>query len=350
MTVPQRTVQIHAITLLAAATLMMAARPTASRADYDYGDLRTWDLVVIGKNLGPGNTGNYSIGSDVEGRTLIGGSTSGSPGPIAINLQGLSSFNNVDTIVVAGNVTNPIQIKNGNAVVSSTASASNILRAGTGSVVVDTMNLSTLSGRLATELNGVSSNLLALASYGQNVTTPGSPQAVNFTTSAANTRDGIAVFNINGGLLSSSKVQQIDLKNTGNATSIIFNVSGTGVSITNNFLSGFANNASRILFNFYEATTVHDTTALHGALLAPGAALLNTTQLNGPVYVNSFSQSGEVHLPFANFASQSGFGQSTPLYTGYFPAVVPEPSTLALSALGLAGVAIISRRRSRRAG
>ena len=64
----------------------------------------------------------------------------------------------------------------------------------------------------------------------------------------------------------------------------------------------------------------------NGAILAPLANLQNSTAIDGSVWVKSFTQSGEVHLP--NFTQ----------YT-----TIPAPGAASLMALG--GLLIVRRRR-----
>jgi len=175
-----------------------------------------------------------------------------------------------------------------------------------------------------TEMLALSSVLHGMTATGTVNLPAGQPAGVTFN--AVPNAQGVAVFNVSGSaLLSSSLVQQIDLQ-FGSATSVIINVSGTTVNYNGgNMVGGMnATNASRILWNFYEATTVSVDRQLFGAVLAPLAHLSNSTTIVGSTVASSFTQRGEVHVP---------------TYVGY----VPAAGTPAMMLLG--GLAALRRRR-----
>lgn len=321
-------------TILALAVTCLVTASGLASAGYNYGSLQNYDLVV---------TQNYHPGGDVEGRALIGGNVSGGNGPIGSRLQ-TPNFNNTDTFIVGGSVESQVQAQNGNARVSNSASASNILLNGTGSTIVDS-GLSGLGAAIQTQLNTVSANLNALASTGTDPTVPSSPGAIIFNAVPVN---GVAVFHVSGNLFSSQNVQQISL-NANGATSIVINVSGTNDVVDRNFVGAdFGNDAIRrtVIFNFYQNTGSLTVSSLQGSLLAPTATLSNSGSINGSVFVQNFNQGGEVHLPSQSISNLS---PTTPLYTGIFPTTaVPEPGAWLLMGLGIPACLAYAQYQRRR--
>jgi len=86
------------------------------------------------------------------------------------------------------------------------------------------------------------------------------------------------------------------------------------------FTTNFAR--ANVIWNFVDATSITLQRGFSGAILAPNAHLTNVNDIDGSVFVGSFTQNGEVHLPN---------------YTG----VIPAPGAVAL--LGVAG--LLGRRR-----
>jgi len=141
-----------------------------------------------------------------------------------------------------------------------------------------------------------------------------------------NPLDKLAVFEIDGSLLSTQNIS-FDMTGLDPDETVLINVAGTDIDIDQvNFLGGFGTGTlaeSRVLFNFFEATSIDITRTTVGALLAPLAHVTNTVNLEGTLVAKSFTQNGEVHLE---------------TFTG----TIPEPASLALLA---AGLTLTARRR-----
>ena len=143
-----------------------------------------------------------------------------------------------------------------------------------------------------------------------------------------------AVFNITTADLAKANNQGLDFQVKPNAT-VIVNISGTSASLSNfqMFLNGAS--PSNILYNFTNATSISDSNvAIEGTVIAPTAAVtLGFTHVDGSLYVASLNGTGELHdKPF----------------TGTVP-TGPEPTSMALSLIGLGTVGVVFYRKRLRA-
>lgn len=279
------------------------------------GVVNSWNLVVLN-----GWTNNSQ---DVEGNAFCGGNFTGGAPTIAKNLNA-AAYAGIDTLVVAGttNVSN-INLHAGNFSHGGSVTG-NVNHNGGGTTHTD----ATLTARgqaMGAELIGLSNSLRNLAADSTAAFPSGQPGAVRYN--ATGGADGIAVFSVDAAnVFNNNLIQQIEL-NVNGASQIVINVAGATVNFNNGNMVGAWSSAfarSNVIWNFYEATSINLDRNFNGALLAPLAHLTNSTAIDGSVFVSSFTQSGEVHLPF---------------YTG----TVPAPSALAL--MGIAAVASGRRRR-----
>jgi choice-of-anchor A domain-containing protein len=279
--------------------------------------INDWNLIVLN------NLQNNS--QDIEGRTWVGGNftSSGSP-TVAKNLTPASNFAGITTLAVVGNVSvGNINQQSGNLRYGGTFSG-NFNANGGGNRAQD--------GSLAAQAPSFASGLSSISSFYQTLTTNstvtlpsgGQPGAVTYNASPVN---GLAVFSVSAAnVFNSNLIQQMNL-NVNGATAIVINVSGTTVNFTNGNMTGAWTSSfarANVIWNFFEANTITLDRNFNGALLAPNAHLTNSTAIDGSVFVRSFNQSGEVHLP--NFR---GF--------------IPAPGAMAL----LAGAGVLASRRRR---
>lgn len=124
---------------------------------------------------------------------------------------------------------------------------------------------------------------------------------------------------------------------------LVINVGGTSLSIAENFLSDAmfsqkSDIATKVIWNFYEATSIAFGAEFWGTVLAPYASVSNNNALNGSVVVASFTQGGEVHLPV--------FGARSPAPTRRRRRRCPNPAPPCCFSAASRGLAA-TRRRSR---
>lgn len=285
--------------------LVLFAGQTHASAQHAF-PLPDYNLVVLG---------DLESNSEVEGTTFVGGNLNGPSSNYGTRLVGLT-----DALVVGGDINGNPKNLFGNAVVGGSANAILNFNNG-GSLRSETVDVSSISQSLLDASNhyrSMSSNSI--------VEKPGTqPGPMKFK---AQVTGGTAVFDISIADFFSSKVQQIEFELNG-ADKAIINVSGTSGTWNagGNFVGSSATRemSGKVLWNFYEATSLDLQRQLIGALLAPNAHVTNGTPLKGGAFVSSMTQNGEVHVP---------------------PAVVVPTPTAALASLGGLMVLGLRRRRS----
>ncbi|WZO98411.1 choice-of-anchor A family protein [Isosphaeraceae bacterium EP7] len=280
-------------------------------------------------------TGDFTQNSHVDYNTFIGGNLKGSGGVFSMS----NNFPVGPGLTIAGTAvgsSNQQVNSNRNLVVSSAGAAGTVHLNG-GSLVIDS-TLATQAAQISQELQNDSIAFKALA------TNQAGPVVANngqftFTVNAATAVNGVAVFNINGALLSSNSVQN-GLSLAGDfasVSSIIINVTGTSITTNGNF-NGAWNGApisAKTLWNFADATTLTLNNNFQGAILAVNAAVTHSSvSTDGSLFAKSLVSNGEIHKS---------------LYSGYVPSpsVVPEPASLVMAGIGAAFAMVTARRRAR---
>jgi choice-of-anchor A domain-containing protein len=105
--------------------------------------------------------------------------------------------------------------------------------------------------------------------------------------------NGVAVFNITAANLDS--IGEIQFNRNG-ADTVIVNVSGSNVTLNDNFLGGTANLGEHVIWNFTDATDLTLTTAWGGSVLAPKATAHTYNYIQGSAVFGSLVQDGEMHV------------------------------------------------------
>lgn len=179
---------------------------------------------------------------------------------------------------------------------------------------------------LSTQLEGVAANSTVTSSNGT-VTFNATPNA-----------QGQAVFDISASVLTGGNENVVF--DTNGATTIVVDVdascNGSNCTISlpssTNFLDP-TEDASEIVWNFYNATTLNFGSEFGGTVLAPDATVTNSNPIDGDLIASAFDGGGELHnYPFI----------------GNLTFAVPEPATLGIMVVGLLGLVVVRRRRAAR--
>lgn len=287
-----------------AATLLSTATSFA-------GAISTYNLVV---------TGNLDSTSEVEGRTFVGGTLTGSASNYGIGLLPAANYAGTDTLTVGGAISvSNINISTGNVRHGSTVSGNVNLNGPSNPQNIFDPSVPSLIPGIASEL-ATTSNALAALSANSTASLPnGNPGPGNFN-AAPSGPNNLAVFSVSGAAAFSNSFMQTLHLNAAGASAIVVNVSGTNITFNQgNMDSSWQAYRSKLIWNFYQATSLSIDRAFNGAILAPNANLTNSTNIDGSVFVASFTQRGEVHLPN---------------YTGY----TPEPASMFVLGLAVLGL------------
>ncbi|BAZ08651.1 hypothetical protein NIES4071_04560 [Calothrix sp. NIES-4071] len=126
---------------------------------------------------------------------------------------------------------------------------------------------------------------------------------------------------------------------TADPDSTVVNVSGKDISLKNFGFNIAGTTRGKILYNFFEATSITaEGIGIEGSILAPLAKFnFNNGQINGNLIVASLSGTGESH----NYLFD---GDLPDIATNPDPKTVPEPASILGLAL-LTGIAIKKRNQ-----
>lgn len=288
--------------------------------------------------------GNYSAGNETEGSAFVSGTyTPGGQSRFAFNSgsvqrdetnvlwlnNGVANSNR--TTLISGSVVSRTSVSSnlfnlngngqGNPSINQGAAAWSSAIAGLGYGLTSTTNL----------VNTVRSASSQWAALTANSTVRNTNNGAFTFTATPGMIDGhsVAVFNVSSSVFSTQNIGRLEAQMNG-AETLLINVSGLTANINADFANGFTNNESKIIFNFYEATTVNVNRNFRGGIYAP---LATVNQLNGnfdgTVVANVLNQKFEIH---------------DKRFDGYLPYNVPEPSAPLLAAIG-ASLALCVRRR-----
>lgn len=323
--------------------------------------LKEWNLIVLG---------DLTSSSEVEGRTFVGGDLNGNSSNYMIRVPstsvtdepgltvvgdvngGTKNLNNGSGAIVGGNVNSGFNL-NGDpqtvlvgGTISNTNVNSNTVTSGLSSSSSTFLSdLELQKSVLTSSLTDLSTSLSGLTAT-STVDISGNRATFNATPNS----DGLAVFNITSDQLNS--IGEIAF-NLNGADTVIVNVSGTDITLNDNFLGGTNGLGEHVIWNFPDAENLALTTAWGGSVLAPNADATTSNYIQGSAVFGSLTQNGEMHLgtysgnyvPSGSSSSSSSGGSSGD------PTSVPEAPTTLLFLLGAGGVAaLVAARRRRKNG
>lgn len=192
-------------------------------------------------------------------------------------------------------------------------------------------------------LAGLSAQMLNTAAFfNGKPTTPGasfSTAGNNLSFTPAYDAAGISLINIPASALTTQNLQYNTPPSVPAGRALIINVTGVPTTLNWQVNAGGSNTAGQnVLWIFQTASNfnLNLNSRWVGSILAPTANLSNVTAIEGGVYVNNFTQRGEVHLPMATNTTR------TPPITTEIP--IPEPTAVAL--LAVPALAAVRRRRA----
>jgi choice-of-anchor A domain-containing protein len=300
------------------AALLVLAAPVATAGTIS--SMQQYSLIVFG---------DLDNNSNIHGKTFVGGSLTGmNSHDFAINIPGTPGSE--VTVRVGGNINagNPLNVNAGSVEVGGTINRPINLNGGAGATATAGLpqDISTIQAELESASLGFAA-LMANSSanlVGNQLTFEAAPDGplnrAVFQVSAAN-------------IFSNPAVANIDI-NLNGASEVVINVSGASADFNQgNMLGNFALNSTRekVLWNFYEATSIETFRRLDGSLLAPLAHLTINQNVEGSVAVASMTQRAEVHFPVPTITPDPNF--------------IPEPHALSLALMG--AFAMLTRRGRR---
>ncbi len=268
--------------------------------------LNQFNLVVFG---------DHQLNSQVHGRAFIGGDVTGAGQITTKNyVRPPSSFADVTVVGdVKGsvNVQDPVTVDVGGVVTGAINNNPN------GVVNQNVAGLDAVASHFAATLKQASQDVAGLTA--------------NATTTAINVNQGVKFVGLTGELTVFSVMAsdfigneiRIDLNG---ADAILINVAGANLSFGQNFNTDMDVGA-RVIWNFFEATTLNIGNRWVGSVLAPLATVSNGNNIHGALVAAAFNQGGQVH--------QQAWTGAIPTTEVTTPIPLPAAAWLLLGGMGL---------------
>jgi len=304
--------------LVAVGMLVLPVSAPALKADVN-SFLGNWNVIT---------SGDATLNDPVAGRTYVGGNLSYG-NQMATGESSVAGTN--ITLAVTGNINSWANVQYGSAV------------AGGSSVYIALNNGTLTSGSpvpaAISPVTSLVNNSLYWSTLTPNSTITTGPGSVTFSTTAGNS---VAVFDVTGAQTFNANLYNgIGLSLASGVNTVIVNVNATTINGGYvPFLSSFQNAAGtgKVLFNFYNATSIDLTAQVYGYIVAPNATVNLHSGVEGGIMAASINNLGGmgVALPAGSTGSS---------WTGSLPDVTPTPEPGSLALLGLGAAALWRFRR-----
>ena len=288
--------------------------------------LANWNVVTVG---------DATLNDPVAGRIFVGGNLNYG-NQVATGESAVAATN--VTLAVAGNINSWANIQHGSVVAGGTSQylALNGGTLTTGSPVPAA--ISPVSALLASSLYWSTLTPNSTVSYG--------PGSATFNTTAGS---AVAVFNVTGAQTFNANLYNgIGLTLAAGVNSVIINVDATTINGGYTpFLSSFQNafGTGKVIFNFYNATSIDIGAEVYGYIVAPNAAVNLHSGVQGGALVGTMLNLGGVGVALPVGSTGASWTGAVP--DAAVPGPVPEPATLALFPVGAAALWLFRRRPAR---
>jgi choice-of-anchor A domain-containing protein len=299
-----------------------------STVEVHAGVINEFNVVALNNFTARGNTG---------GRIFVGNDFTST----SSNLGEQLSSTTQDVLTVVGDI-NPgiasgvsFNLKQGNARLGGTKANQTQINFDGGGHQINDSSILSQTASVSNQIHSVSAYLNTLTAT---TTTTFSGDTNNLTVRyhAVANNDNISVFNVAASThFNDSNIDKIQFSGiNNNVEAVIINVSGTTINFDDNFIGQTnASMQSKVIFNFFEATTVNISNEFFGSILAPNAMLNINSTINGSVFAKDINQNGDIKLAMLTSAVP------TPP-AGQF---VPEPASVLWALGGL----MLTRRPAR---
>jgi choice-of-anchor A domain-containing protein len=289
--------------------------------------LSDWSVVTAG---------NLQAVNDIQGSAYVGGNVT-VPGSFNVATGSSSLSKSTVSFAVAGNIQSGgnLQVDGGSVVAGGTINRTIILNSGGIAKQNDPAGLPASPVRAIASASKYWSTLSANSS----VSVAANGQ-LDFNCQAGSS---LAVFNLSAQQMFGSGYQGFALNPAAGTGDILINLEGANVNWNSgSFFSQFNTQKwnSRVLFNFYDATSVNLSGLLGGYVVAPKANVTAQNDIDGGIMAGNLTVESAVDLPGSGISAWSGDLPSVPT------ASVPEvPAWSWAAGLGAVGLTAVSLRR-----